>query len=504
MAKIAISNTTPGTDPVDMPRANRTQTTQQTTDPAQAPTVPAQADPDGAKPPATAGGDNTGLWAGFPNENVPNGQAHGWWRKHGGELPNFDIPILTRTNHETNRDIDYNREPATDRDDDERYWQNRANSSSRANLRRDIIRDYLDQNLRSTVYENRGQFSDRNSLQQFGRTVAETLSRVFNDPEMLTDRTIRMVTNEVSHLLSSREFDVRSQTIPFDRANQIANLVLQNIRTQIEPNIRSSVDSRKILDGLILLQLCANPGRHMGDMRTIMGHKPCILPDGMPWSVFRNTGLLAANLLKDGAAMRTATDMDAAVRRFVKLLVVNNELGILLAAARLSADARMGMVSPSRVLALVQIYQLIAQLLVTAEQAMKEAAATQRPAELVKTDRGLAFSEASSADDAEFALRRYLEFNPGARADTCASAFFTEELGENAARLAVDASQQAMEDWLRSGRHRFVYDVDLGEPLGIVLDKTSDECFVASTIRVVLLRDSSALGWRMFRSFLVG
>jgi hypothetical protein len=153
----------------------------------------------------------------------------------------------------------------------------------------------------------------------------------------------------------------------------------------------------------------------------------------------------------------------------------------------------------------VRIYELIAQLMILTERLMKEAseAAARKPAELTRMDKGLAFAGALESNEAESALRQYLAFNPTAQADSGASAFFSEQLAETSARIAVDSSQREMVEWLNSGRHRFVTEVDLGQPLGIIIDRASDECFMASQIRVILVRDGSVLGWHILRSSLV-
>jgi hypothetical protein len=418
-----------------------------------------------------------------------------------------DWPILTETfprrwpSHETDTP------EATRRKDEDRdhHWQESYNAN-RTSLRRGLIRDYLQQNLQETLFETRAGTNSPIDLQRLTQTVADRLSRTYNDPAILTDKTLNLITKEISHLLGK---DLKVNTgnptiIPYERASQIANLLLRHISKEVNPGLLHLTD-QKILDALILLQLCCQPGRHIDEMRQITGHKPCILPDGIRWSAFRDAGLLAASLMGEGASLRTASLLDAAVQRFVKRLVANNELGILLAAARLAADARAGRLSNGSLVALVRIYELIAQLMILTERLMKEAseAAARKPAELTRMDKGLAFAGALESNEAESALRQYLAFNPTAQADSGASAFFSEQLAETSARIAVDSSQREMVEWLNSGRHRFVTEVDLGQPLGIIIDRASDECFMASQIRVILVRDGSVLGWHILRSSLV-
>lgn len=401
-----------------------------------------------------------------------------------------------------------NTEAARRRTDEDRdhHWQESYNAN-RINLRRGLIRDYLQQNLQETLFEARTGANSPIDLQRLTQTVADRLAKTYNDPAILTDKTLDLITKEISHLLGK---DLKVNTgnptvIPYERATQIASLLLRHISREADPGVLRLTD-QKILDALILLQLCCQPGRHIDELRQITGHKPCILPDGIPWSAFRDTGLLAAGLMREGASLRTAALLDAAVERFVKRLVVNNELGILLAAARLAADARAGRSSNGSIVALVRIYELIAQLMIVTERLMKQAseAAARKPAELTRMDKGLAFAGALESNEAESALRQYLAFNPAAQADSGASAFFSEQVAETSARIAVDSSQREIVEWVNSGRHRFVTEVDLGKPLGIVIDRASDEYFTASQIRVVLVRDGSVLGWHILRSSLVG
>lgn len=456
-----------------------------------------------ADPPAANNGQNGGLWAGFP-EKTPNGNAHGWWRKHQtgqGQNPRMDWPILTQSFPRTNNepDSEVNRRG----DDRERQW-NESYGANRTTLRRGAIRDYIRQNLQSTLLEARTGNSVPIEVQLLTRTVADRLSQTYIDTNVFTERTLNLIAKELSHLLG-KEFTsattVNPTVIPYDRAVQIASLVGQQIRAQVDPNFPQMTD-RKMLDALIFLRLCCDPGPYMGDVKKIMSHQPCILPNGMPWSVFRDTGLLAASLFREGAAVRTPNGLDAAVERFTKLLVANNEIGVLLAAAQLTANARDGRVPSSSIIALVRIYELIAKLTLIAERSMKEAAAQKSP-ELSKSDRGLAFAGALESNEAESALRQYLAFNPSAQADTGACAFFGEQVADSAARIAVDSSEREMAEWLGSGRHRFVTETDLGKPLGIVIDRATDECFTASKIRVVLVRDGSVLGWHILRTSLV-
>lgn len=418
-----------------------------------------------------------------------------------------DWPILTFPFPNRNTGFDpHNRDEHRRRDDNRERDHRGRSDTNHAHLRRGVIRDYLRQNLQTTVLDSGDWTNSPIEIQRLTQTVAASLARAFDDPTLASGRNLTYITQEISHLLT-REFaslTSQPQVVPFHIAREIATLLLPRLAAEAPARFAQMTD-RQLLDGLILLQLCCDPGRNMKDMREITGHRPSILPDGIRWSMFRDTGLLAANLMREGVALRNTAQIDAAVQRFLKMLLVNNELGILLAAVRLAADARMGRLPVGSIATLVRIYELIAQLMIATDRAMKQAAdaSSRKPAELKTTDRGLAFASALEPAESESALRQYLAFNPAAHADSGASAFFAEQLAETSARIAVDSSQREIVEWLSSGRHRFVTEVDLGKPVGIVIDKATDECFTASQIRIVLVRDGSVLGWHILRSSLV-
>jgi hypothetical protein len=425
-----------------------------------------------------------------------------------GQIEPLDIdwPILTQLNDDSLFDTD--KADETRRSDDARDRQYQESfGANQANVRRGLIRDYLRQNLQDTILETRTGTNSPLDLQRLTQTVADRISRTYNDPAILNGRNLNLITQEISHLLV-REFQPNTGNpivIPHDRACQIASLLLAQIAGE-SPTGFAHLTDQQMLDALVFLQLCCLPGGHIKDMREIMTHKPTILPDGIPWSMLRDAGLLAANLMREGVSFRTAAYLDLAVQRFVKMLIANNELGVLLAAVRLTADARAARLPSGSVASLVRIYELIAQLMILTERAMKEAAdaAARKPVEVKRAEKSLAFAGALEPAETESALRQYLAFNPSAQADSGASAFFSVQVAETSARIAVDSSQREITEWLESGRHRFVTEVDLGKPVGIVIDRGSDECFTASQIRIVLVRDASVLGWHILRSCLVG
>ncbi len=480
-------------------------------------------------------------------EKIPNGNAYGWWRNHGlgeperhhkdlpnanpknevqvqPELPNKDLPNQNPKNpgpvppEVPIRDLpiltpryqvpesEARPDTAAERiDERERRW-NENHNANRANLRRGIIRDYLQQTLQNNLLELKTAINARSGLEQLAKTVGEQLSRTSNDPLMVTDRVLKTIEKEITNLLrvdSTQNFG-RPVNVPYDRALQVADLVFRHFPPDFSKQLKD-VTPQRLLEGMILLHLWAAPGGNLTDVQRISNCRPGILPEGMAWSSFRETGLLVASLFRNAGTLSDRAGLDVAVQRFVKLLIAKNELGVLLAAVRLTSEAMSGRLPLSRVAALVQVYELIGQLVRNAERAMKEAAESSLPksVEVMKTEHGLSFSGAVETSEAESALRQYLAFNPSANADSGAAAFFSSQLAETSSRLAVDSSQKELLEWINSGRHRFVTEADLGRPLGVVIDKASEECFTASQIRVVLVRDASVLGWHILKSSLV-
>ena len=111
------------------------------------------------------------------------------------------------------------------------------------------------------------------------------------------------------------------------------------------------------------------------DIRNLVSFRSDVLPNNFSAAGLRDLGQLVKVLVTDASNAKTTANLDLAVQKFIRILVANNELGVLLAAAALSKQAESGTISMNRTLALVQIYQLISRLMLAGEAAIKEAAA---------------------------------------------------------------------------------------------------------------------------------
>ena len=100
-------------------------------------------------------------------------------------------------------------------------------------------------------------------------------------------------------------------------------------------------------------------------------------------------------------------------------------------------------------------------------------------------------------------LKNFLEFNPALATDRSASSFNNTEDARHAQQHFTNTSHDEIEQWLKSGNHRFVKEIDLDKPVGIVVERGTEDFFSASKARIVLVRDSSAQGWHFLKSFLV-
>lgn len=278
-------------------------------------------------------------------------------------------------------------------------------------------------------------------------------------------------------------------------------------------------ETREILNGLLLARGLVVAGETAADVRNFISLKSSILPAEFSPAALRDVGQLVKILITDAAGAKTTANLDLAVQKFVRILITNNELETLLAAIGLAAQAGAKNGSGSRSLALVQIYQLANRLLLAGEKAMKEA--TAQPVlsnALQKNERGdiltlgrtglLENDEQNvgyhrQGNGAESSLRQFLEFNPAFVCENSLSAFVDPDDARQAQNDFVSLYQTDIEQWLRSGNHRFVKDIDFEKPLGIVVERETDGYFAASKARVVLVRDGSVQGWHFLKSLLV-
>jgi len=96
-------------------------------------------------------------------------------------------------------------------------------------------------------------------------------------------------------------------------------------------------------------------------------------------------------------------------------------------------------------------------------------------------------------------LRARLSREPGLPA---ASSFYSRREAEIAIDRTIVAKQDAIADWLASGRYKRGLVADLGYDVGRILARGADDAVASTKVRVVLVRDSSMPdGWRILTAF---
>jgi hypothetical protein len=257
---------------------------------------------------------------------------------------------------------------------------------------------------------------------------------------------------------------------------------------------------------------------NLANLRNFVASQPTILPRDVNLTAMRDVGQLVRVLIADSALAKSSANLDLAVQKFIRILLANNELGVLLASISLASQTRNSSGLVSRSLALAQIYELINRLILAGEKAMKQAELANAAKTLNQESEIGKFLTVASSDGndenlsqfskrqingAESVLRQFLEFNPAFVMDKSVSAFDNSENARQAQQDFVSIYQDDIDRWLRSGNHRLVKEIDLGKPIGIVVERNNSEVFTANVVRMVLVRDSSVQGWHFLKSVLV-
>lgn len=469
----------------------------------------------------------------FPNDH-DNGNHHG--------KQNFP-PILTPRNPDFP-----NQQP-------NRFPPMGTNYSIELNLRAHgnqpygLIRQVVSQILRQTdVYLSHNALN-RLINQQTLQTNSQTNSRTNLPPDV--QQFVQNVSRQVLNLLSAAP---QNGKLIHDISKQISRELRENVQTARQTILKSSElgavhfknlnpreklyaaiellpphlpakaleqlqnhRPQEVLNGLLLARGFVAANEQPADVRNLVALKSNVLPAEISITALRDVGQLVKVLIVDTTAARTTANLDLAVQKFVKILFANNEIGVLLATVNLASTAQNQGGLVSRSLALAQIYELITRLVEAGEKALQNAAPEKK---IANQDRNI-FQTVGAAlvdesDDAQnllnklhaheaaaSSLRQFLEFNPALMQDRSASAFTNHDDARQAQKDFVDYYYNDIEDWLKSGNHRFVKDYDFDKPVGIVVERGSDDVFSATTARFVLVRDGSVQGWHFLKSFLV-
>lgn len=422
------------------------------------------------------------------------------------------------------------------------------------NLRDNILRSAVNETLRQNdIYVSRdvvnrlirdlnpngnqnGNGSNRttnipNEVRQLVQSVLNQVSNTLNNSTPVNPQIIRQVASEVSNNFQPQMNLARDILIftSHPDAKHFSNLNIQErvfLAVEMMLNHLSSetnlqqFSSKEIYNGLLLARGMITSGENTADIRNLIALRSDILQNGFSPAGLRDLGQLVKGLVVNAANAKTTINLDAAVQKFIKILLANNELGVLLAAAALGKQAERGTITMNRTLALVQVYQLIARLIMAGEAALKELALKEAVLKNapVKSENNLSaigLNKITDADEKSAMLRdlqnsnlhnnlkNFLEFNPSAITDRSASSFVNPDDARHAQNHFSSTHHDEIEQWINSGNHRFVKEIDLEKPIGVVVERGSDDFFPATKARIVLVRDSSPQGWHFLKSILV-
>lgn len=292
------------------------------------------------------------------------------------------------------------------------------------------------------------------------------------------------------------------QLNPAERFRAAADLLPAHLPEKASQQILQH-RSPDVANGLLLARGFANAAPP-ADSRAMAAVAADVLPATVSLTQLRDVGRLVQGLIADTTAAKSTMNLDLAVQKFVRLLLANNELGVLLATIDLAAGHANGAGAVGRSLALAQIYELIGRMIAAGEKTLghDEKAVAGRNIFVNDGDAGQEPRSARTAAEAAASLRQFLEFNPNCHFDRSASAFLDQNDAKSAQRDFSSANANEIEAWLKSGNHRLVKEIELGREVGVVVDRDGD-VYGATTARFVLVRDGSVQGWHFLRTMLV-
>lgn len=350
-----------------------------------------------------------------------------------------------------------------------------------------------------------------------------TSSRVNIEIPLELDNQIQAAKNLFTQIFGASDAKQFSQMNIQERMLAAVEIFLKNLPAEMPGNLQfNSIE--KILAGFLLARGLVNPDSR-NSTENLLGMMQSAAADKVSLTTMRNFGGLVKVLISDAALSKSTANLENAVQKFARILVTIKCLDAVLTAVKLASQNEFANGNVGRSLAIVQVYELINRLVLAGERAMKEAAievaqknaaAKGEPdkntrsvfpsgtiADLTETDAASKKNADSKNVAAESALRNFLEFNPMFAGDKSISAFDNSDTARQAQNDFLDRHQIEIEQWLRSGNHRLVKDIDFEKPIGIVVERGANDFFSATTARIVLMRDGSVQGWHFLKSFLV-
>lgn len=357
-----------------------------------------------------------------------------------------------------------------------------------------------------TFLENSNKFNG-----QAANQIATEISRQFREQ-------IQGIKN---NLLQNADLNAKhfNQTNIKERMHIAIELVSNHLSSDDAQNFHK-LSSQETLNGFLLSRGLIAAKENSADIRNLVFLKPLILPNEITLTALRDVGQFVRILILNAGAAKNTAGLDLSVQKFVRLLIANNELGVLLATVNLAREVNSQGILVNRAIALVKIYELINRLILAGEKAMTEAGAktqnknnqqfieqklsfTKLENLPIEKDEKINLNSKTQTNGAETLLRQFLEFNPNSAFDNSVAAFFNSDDSRQARQDFSTIYHQDIEQWLESGNHRFVKDYDFDKPIGIVVERNNDGFFNANKIRIVLVRDGSVQGWHILKSILV-
>ncbi|MDQ3801640.1 MAG: hypothetical protein M3384_19630 [Acidobacteriota bacterium] len=402
-------------------------------------------------------------------------------------------------------------------------------------LNQNVIRHFVNENFskagNGNVYGNKRHVPIPPEMTQIVRIIRTQLANVLNNPPLNFNGNVR-VTIQNSAELASLIHTSRGVLLqnfgakPFVSLNLqarmyiAAELILKYL-PKFQPNVFSPNHSAKqILNGLLLARGFAITADKFFPRHDIFSAKKFPLPYNVPPAVIRNLGNAVKSLIVEARLAQTPKDLEAAVQKLLRNLSGGgkNNLDALRSAVELAAQLGVrGNVEAGEAALPEKIAELVKFLILAGDRALQsvadafdaaeaemlaaqnadnsESAELERNREIIRSG--------EKAIQAEGALRRQLEFNPFLQNERAASAFENPGEASRAREEFLNRYHHEIEQWLQSGNHRFVRDIELEKPVGIVVERGTSGFFTADRARIVLVRDGSVQGWHFLKSFLV-
>lgn len=378
-------------------------------------------------------------------------------------------------------------------------FQNSTRISAQSqNLPRDV--NNLVQNIGNRVLSMLdGSQQNRKLIHQISKEIAHQMRENVQSAKNTFFKNADLNAVHFKHLNTGEKMRVAVELLP----HHISPKALENIQ---------NYKAQEVLNGLLLARGLIVPGENSAEVRNLVAFRSTVLPSEVSMTNLRDVGQLVKGLIADTAAAKTTANLDLAVQKFVRILLANNELGVLLATVNLAAQSQNQSGLIGRSLALAQIYELINQLIQAGEKTLLEKNTGQKERNIFQTvgfapiddfDESKAQINKQHANEAAGSLRQFLEFNPALVFDNSASRFNNPDDARQAQKDFINLYHNDVEQWLKSGNHRYVKDFDFDKPVGVVVERSSEGIFTANTARFVLVRDGSAQGWHFLKSFLV-